>query len=40
VQRERYGLPRMLDAYIAEYDHLLKRESVRASAGRVQVEGA
>jgi glycosyltransferase involved in cell wall biosynthesis len=40
VQRERYGLPRMLDAYMAEYDRLLKRESVRTSAGRVQVEGA
>jgi len=40
VQRERYGLPRMLDAYIAEYDRLLKRESVRASAGQVQVESA
>ena len=40
VQRERYGLPRMLDAYMAEYDRLLKRASVRASAGRVQVEGA
>lgn len=40
VQRERYGLPRMLDAYLAEYDRLLKRESVRASARQVQVEGA
>jgi len=40
VQRERYGLPRMLDAYIAEYDHLLKRASVRESAGQVQVESA
>ena len=40
VQRERYGLPRMLDAYMAEYDRLLKRESVRTSAGQVQVESA
>jgi len=39
VQRERYGLPRMLDAYMGEYDRLLKQKSVQASARRVQVEG-
>jgi glycosyltransferase involved in cell wall biosynthesis len=39
VQRERYTLPRMLDAYMSEYDRLLRRESVQASARRVQVEG-
>jgi glycosyltransferase involved in cell wall biosynthesis len=39
VQRERYSLQRMLDAYMGEYDRLLRRESVHASAHRVQVEG-
>ena len=39
VQRERYSLQRMLDAYMGEYDGLLRRESVYASVHRVQVEG-
>jgi glycosyltransferase involved in cell wall biosynthesis len=38
VQRERYSLPRMLDAYMAEYDTLLTRTSVRVSTGQLQVE--
>lgn len=37
IQRERYGLPRMLDAYMSEYDCLLGQQSVQA-ARRVQVE--
>jgi len=40
VQRERYGLQRMLDVYMAEYERLTKRESVRAAAATVQVESA
>ncbi len=39
VQRERYSLQRMLDAYMSEYDGLLRRQSVRASARPVHVEG-
>jgi glycosyltransferase involved in cell wall biosynthesis len=38
VQRERYGLPRMLDAYMDEYDHLLRQKSAQPRARRVQVE--
>jgi glycosyltransferase involved in cell wall biosynthesis len=40
VQRERYGLPRMLDAYMAEYERLTRRERVTTSARQVQVESA
>ncbi|HLE98704.1 MAG TPA: glycosyltransferase family 4 protein, partial [Gaiellaceae bacterium] len=40
VQRERYGLQRMLDVYMAEYERLTKRESVHAAAGTVKVESA
>jgi len=39
IQRERYGLSRMLDAYMSEYDRPLRRESVQASTRRVHVEG-
>lgn len=39
VQRERYALPRMLDAYMSEYDRLLTQKSSHASARRLQVEG-
>lgn len=39
VQRERYSLQRMLDAYMSEYDGLLRRESVHVSTRRVPVEG-
>lgn len=38
VQRERYALPRMLDAYMDEYDRLLRQKSVQPRASRVQVE--
>ncbi|MGH3135632.1 MAG: glycosyltransferase family 4 protein [Gaiellaceae bacterium] len=38
VQRERYALPRMLDAYMDEYDRLLRQKSVQPRARRVQVE--
>ena len=40
LQRERYSLSRMLDAYMGEYDRLLRQNSVRATgARRVPVEG-
>lgn len=39
VQRERYALPRMLDAYMNEYDRLLAQRNSHASARRLQVEG-
>jgi glycosyltransferase involved in cell wall biosynthesis len=39
VQRERYTLRRMLDAYADEYDRLLRRATLRAGAATVQVEG-
>ena len=38
VQRERYALPRMLDAYMDEYDRLLKQTSAQPHASRLQVE--
>ncbi|HET9461124.1 MAG TPA: glycosyltransferase family 4 protein [Gaiellaceae bacterium] len=40
VQRERYGLQRMLDVYMAEYERLTKPESAHAAAATVQVESA
>jgi glycosyltransferase involved in cell wall biosynthesis len=39
AQRERYTLKRMLDAYLAEYDRLLRQTSPRASTRQVQLEG-
>jgi glycosyltransferase involved in cell wall biosynthesis len=39
VQQERYTLPRMLDAYMAEYETLLTQKSAHVPAGRLQVEG-
>jgi glycosyltransferase involved in cell wall biosynthesis len=39
VQRERYTLRRMLDAYAEEYDRLLRQPNPRAGAQHVQVEG-
>ncbi|MGH3066653.1 MAG: glycosyltransferase family 4 protein [Gaiellaceae bacterium] len=40
VQRERYELHRMLAGYMAEYERLSKRGSVRAAAAHVQLERA
>lgn len=39
IQRERYTLRRMLDAYANEYDRLLKQARPRRFARRVQFEG-
>lgn len=39
VQRERYTLRRMLDAYESEYDRLLRVPSRRRSIRRVQLQG-
>jgi glycosyltransferase involved in cell wall biosynthesis len=39
AQRERYSLQRMIDAYLDEYDRLLRQESARASTQQVQLEG-
>ena len=39
AQLERYTLQRMLDSYLDEYDRLLRKESPRASARPVQLEG-
>jgi glycosyltransferase involved in cell wall biosynthesis len=38
-QREHYGLQRMLDAYLAEYDRLRRQKEQHASTRPVQVEG-
>ena len=40
VQRERYTMRRMIDAYLDEYDRLLTRTSPEASARLLPVEGA
>jgi glycosyltransferase involved in cell wall biosynthesis len=40
AQRERYTLPRMLDAYLNEYDRLLREKSPRASTRQFQVQGS
>jgi glycosyltransferase involved in cell wall biosynthesis len=39
VQRERYTMSRMLDAYMGEYERLLGEEHVHTSLHRVQAEG-
>lgn len=39
VQRERYTVSRMLDAYMGEYERLLGQKHVHASPRRVQMEG-
>jgi glycosyltransferase involved in cell wall biosynthesis len=39
VQRERYTLRRMLDAYADEYDRLLRQPNPRGGTQHVQVEG-
>jgi len=39
VQRERYTMSRMLDAYMGEYERLLGQKHVHASPRRVQMEG-
>ena len=39
VQRERYTMSRMLDAYMSEYERLLGQRHAHASPRRVQVEG-
>jgi len=39
VQRERYTVSRMLDAYMCEYERLLGQKHVHATPRRVQMEG-
>jgi glycosyltransferase involved in cell wall biosynthesis len=39
VQRERYTMSRMLDAYMSEYERLLAQKHVSVSPRRVQMEG-
>lgn len=39
VQRERYTMSRMLDAYMSEYERLLGQKHAHASPRRVQMEG-
>lgn len=39
VQREHYALARMIDAYMSEYERLMRRKSPRAAGRPLQVQG-